>query len=200
MDIMFSDNDRKEFDIWISKRLEEKYSWNQIENLCVPQGEFSKALERLIDDEMWPEEMDYRKWKQYVEYYKKIHPSVVISKEQEVVGIDKNGLNNTFSIPTGAASSWEQYKKELGKSLGKASIIDIEKSCQWIMNHLKDDTTLYGPVKGLVTGSVQSGKTANMAGLISMAADCNWNFFIILSGTIDNGPVDKLLIFAISHL
>ncbi len=186
MDIMFSDNDRKEFDIWISKRLEEKYSWNQIENLCVPQGEFSKALERLIDDEMWPEEMDYRRWKQYVEYYKKIHPSVVISKEQEVVGIDKNGLNNTFSIPTGAASSWEQYKKELGKSLGKASIIDIEKSCQWIMNHLKDDTTLYGPVKGLVTGSVQSGKTANMAGLISMAADCNWNFFIILSGTIDN--------------
>ena len=115
MDIMFSDNDRKEFDIWISKRLEEKYSWNQIENLCVPQGEFSKALERLIDDEMWPEEMDYRKWKQYVEYYKKIHPSVVISKEQEVVGIDKNGLNNTFSIPTGAASSWEQYNNELGK-------------------------------------------------------------------------------------
>ena len=43
MDIMFSDNDRKEFDIWISKRLEEKYSWNQIENLCVPQGRIFKG-------------------------------------------------------------------------------------------------------------------------------------------------------------
>lgn len=107
---------------------------------------------------------------------------MVISQDQKVIGIDNNGLNNFFTIPSGAESSWEQYKNELSKSLGRNSIIDIEKSCQWIMNHLKDDTTSYGPVKGLVTGSVQSGKTANMAGLVSMAADCNWNFFIILSG------------------
>ena len=35
-------------------------------------------------------------------------------------------------------------------------------------------------------GSVQSGKTANMIGLASMAADKKWNFFIVLSGSIDN--------------
>ena len=35
-------------------------------------------------------------------------------------------------------------------------------------------------------GNVQSGKTANMEGLMSMAADYGWNMFIILSGTIEN--------------
>jgi hypothetical protein len=42
------------------------------------------------------------------------------------------------------------------------------------------------PVKGLVVGHVQSGKTANMAGLVSMAADYRWNLFIVLSGTLEN--------------
>lgn len=186
MDRFFSSSDKKEFDIWISKCLEENHSWEEIENLCAPEGEFDTALEALIEEQMWPDELDKNQWKSYVEYYKGLHPAVVLSKTQKVIGIDNNGLNNTFEVPFGATSSWEQYKKALSDSMGPASIIDIEKSCQWIMNHLKEDTISYGPVKGLVTGSVQSGKTANMAGLVSMAADCNWNFFIILSGTIDN--------------
>ncbi|MCE9616500.1 MAG: Z1 domain-containing protein [Lentisphaerae bacterium] len=40
--------------------------------------------------------------------------------------------------------------------------------------------------KGLVIGFVQSGKTASMAGVISMAADAGYNMFIILSGTKEN--------------
>lgn len=186
MNFWFSSSDKKGFDIWISQKLDDSCTWEDIENLCAPEGEFESALEALVDEQMWPDEMTQDQWRRYVAYYKKLHPAVVLSKTQKVVGIDKNGLNNTFSIPNGASSTWEQYKKALASSLGPASIIDIEKSCQWVMNHLKEDTTTEGPVKGLVTGSVQSGKTANMAGLVSMAADCNWNFFIILSGTIDN--------------
>lgn len=182
----FSNSDRKGFDLWISQQLNSNHTWEEIENLCAPEGQFDQALESLVEDQMWPEELTHYRWKLYVASYKKLHPSVVLSQTQKVVGIDKNGLNNTFSVPTGPASAWEKYKKSLTDSMGPASIIDIEKSCQWVMNHLKEDTIEYGPVKGLVTGSVQSGKTANMAGLVSMAADCNWNFFIILSGTIDN--------------
>ena len=43
--------------------------------------------------------------------------------------------------------------------------------------NLKVDT------RGLVLGRVQSGKTANFTGVIAKAADCNYRFFIILSGT-----------------
>ena len=38
----------------------------------------------------------------------------------------------------------------------------------------------------MVVGNVQSGKTASMAGVISIAADYGYNLFIVLSGTIDN--------------
>ena len=37
--------------------------------------------------------------------------------------------------------------------------------------------------RGLVVGRVQSGKTANFTGVIAKAADCNYRFFVILSGT-----------------
>ena len=35
-------------------------------------------------------------------------------------------------------------------------------------------------------GNVQSGKTANMAGLMAMVADNGFNYFIVLSGVIEN--------------
>ena len=54
------------------------------------------------------------------------------------------------------------------------------------MKRLSSDTTEMKPVKGLVIGNVQSGKTANMAALMAMAADWGWNMFIVLSGTIEN--------------
>lgn len=186
MDYYFDDSLYKDCGKWISKQLDDQYDWSDIEMLCVSEDKAEEKLESLIENEMWPEELTLDHWKIYVAYYKKLHPAITISKHQKIVGIDKNGRNNTFEIPFGVASTWERYKESLSTSLGIKSVIDIEKSCQWIMNHLKDDTGVYGPVKGLVTGSVQSGKTANMAGLVSMAADCNWNFFIILSGTIDN--------------
>lgn len=182
----YSSSDKKGFDKWISDQLELQASWEEIKNLCVSGDEFDAALQELINDEMWPDELTHDEWVQYVDEFKKMHPAIQIGKEERIVGIDQNGMNNTFAVPTGYASSWEQYKKSLSDSMGPVSIINIEKSCQWVMNHLMDDTVKYGPVKGLVTGSVQSGKTANMAGLISMAADCTWNFFIILSGSIDN--------------
>src|SRR5699024_4621416 len=55
-----------------------------------------------------------------------------------------------------------------------------------ILQMLSQDTESDSPVKGLVLGNVQSGKTANMAGLIAMAADYGFNCFIILSGMIEN--------------
>ena len=70
--------------------------------------------------------------------------------------------------------------------MSEAAVASIEKNSHWILNHIKRDTRAAGPVKGLVMGSVQSGKTANMIGLVSMAAHYDWNFIIVLSGTIDN--------------
>ena len=95
-------------------------------------------------------------------------------------------------VPVETGSAWVRYKnfllgKNTGKQMMSSNSVDIlENNCHWMLNHIERDTRATGPVKGLVMGSVQSGKTANMIGLVTMAAHYNWNVFIVLSGTIEN--------------
>ena len=167
---------------WIANQRDNGKSW---EDICVF-GANDANLQVLKDEELFPLDLTAEKWKAFVAYYQSIVLSVQIVEGEDVVGIDKGSLSNNFGIPTGYSSTWEAYKKTLEAKMSPDSIANLQKSCLWILNHLGTDTRTTGEVKGLVTGSVQSGKTANMEGLISMAADYDWNFFIVLSGTIDN--------------
>lgn len=171
---------------WIASKIDKQKSWDDIKALCVDTSMFEDTLQMLIDEESWPLKLTKVIWQEFVDYYKSIVITVRNTEGEEVIAIDNGGVSNHHPIPTGYASSWEKYKSHLCKKMSPDSIANLQKSCHWILNHLLDDTRNYGEVKGLVTGSVQSGKTANMEGLISMAADYDWNFFIILSGTIDN--------------
>lgn len=167
---------------WIAQQIDSGQTWEGVKSY----GEDESNLNMLKDDELFPLEMTPEMWTEFVEYYRSIVVSVQIVEGEDVVAIDKGGLSNAFEIPSGYSSTWESYKKFLGTKMSLDSIANLQKSCSWILNHLSTDTRISGEIKGLVTGSVQSGKTANMEGLISMAADYDWNFFIILSGTIDN--------------
>lgn len=167
---------------WIAKQIDSGKAWKDVKAY----GEDEANLNMLKDDELFPLEMTPEMWTEFIEYYRSMVVSVQIVDGEDVIAIDKGGLSNTFGIPLGYSSTWESYKKFLGSKMSPDSIANLQKSCLWILNHLNTDTRISGEVKGLVTGSVQSGKTANMEGLISMAADYDWNFFIILSGTIDN--------------
>ena len=102
--------------------------------------------------------------------------------------IHDNHQDNDVTIPTSRTSAWQLYKRKLldEKHFKAESVNEMERSCIKILKCLSRDTTQIGPIKGLVMGSVQSGKTANMAGIMAMAADWGWNMFIILSGTIES--------------
>ena len=83
--------------------------------------------------------------------------------------------------------AWGSYLKKLKANDFSQHAIDILKNAsQKIITELKLETNVDSPVRGMVVGNVQSGKTANMAAVISMAADKGYNFFIVLSGTIEN--------------
>ena len=101
---------------------------------------------------------------------------------------EKNNGENQMTIPKSQNSMWQLYREYLLKEKGfkKDTVDGIEEINLKILRQLKSDTSDTGAVKGLVIGNVQSGKTANMAALMSMAADWGWNMFIILSGTIEN--------------
>lgn len=167
---------------WAAKMIDEGLSWDELKEY----GTDIDNLNELKEDLLFPDELTPETWCEFIDSYSSLLTTFRKKEGEKVIAIDRGGLSNAFNLPTGYSSSWEMYKNYLNDKMSPESIADLEKSCLWILNHLSIDTREIGEVKGLVTGSVQSGKTANMEGLISMAADYDWNFFIVLSGTIDN--------------
>jgi len=111
--------------------------------------------------------------------------SVVATRPLVVVGAEE--AEPGVQVPSDPHSAWQLYRAHLHKQDWKNSAIqNIENSALRVLRYLRMDTSDRRPVKGLVVGHVQSGKTANMAGLISMAADHRWNLFVVLTGTLEN--------------
>lgn len=111
--------------------------------------------------------------------------SVAATRPLVIVGVEESDQH--IQVPTVERSAWQRYRAHLCSQGWKAAAIDsIENSALHILRRMRLNTAERAPVKGLVVGHVQSGKTANMAGLISMAADYRWNLFIVLSGTLEN--------------
>lgn len=144
-------------------------------------------LELQADINFWPD-MSISDWTQLVESQKNAEERVkVIELIDGIAHIHDSRQDNAITIPEDPMSSWQLYKKKLLTDGFKADSVDeIERTTLKILKRLNGDTTTSGPVKGLVIGNVQSGKTANMAALMAMAADWGWNMFIVLSGTIEN--------------
>jgi hypothetical protein len=102
-----------------------------------------------------------------------------------IVGPDESEPD--IKVPLSKETAWQGYRSYLeGQGWKKVAVDNIENSALHILRRMRRNTVDRGAVKGLVVGHVQSGKTANMAGLISMAADYRWNLFIVLSGTLEN--------------
>lgn len=173
---------------WIAEKIESGNTWEQVKLFCVSEEDAPAVFDTLQNEELIiPQNMEYSDWAALVDEMNADYTPLYIP-----VGISDGHLNNSFTVPTDSGSAWMRYKNYLmGKFDGRPKMTDtavqfVEKNCHWILNHLSRDTRSTGPVKGLVMGSVQSGKTANMIGLAAMAAHYDWNFIIILSGTIDN--------------
>lgn len=172
---------------WIAQKIQEGFSWEDVEHLCVPEEQAAEQFDYLQNEELvFPPNMEFSEWSELVKSVRSNYIPIT-----DIFGIS-GGTSNTLPVPTDSSSAWVRYKNHLlGKYSGKPKMSDaavgiLENNCHWILNHLKRDTRISGSVKGLVMGSVQSGKTANMIGVVTMAAHYDWNLFIILSGTIDN--------------
>lgn len=172
---------------WIAEQIGNGFSWDEVEHLCVASGKETGEFERLQNEELIiPPNMEFDEWTEFVRSIKSHYSQIT-----DLYGI-ADGDANHLPVPTDAGSAWVRYKNHLlGKYSGTPKMsgeaVDmLENNCHWMLNHLERDTRSIGPIKGLVMGSVQSGKTANMIGLVTMAAHYDWNIFIVLSGTIEN--------------
>lgn len=99
-----------------------------------------------------------------------------------------------FSTEIEELRYWSYYLKTIRKERWSGDRIDkLKKQCTDIVNFLPNPSRKcldgnYKPYqkKGLVYGNVQAGKTASIAGLISMYASSGCKVIIVLSGVTNN--------------
>ena len=158
---------------WIRDAREKGKTWEEIRSTKVYENE--EVFFRRITAEEWHE---------IVKAMQEVESSEQVL-EPDIMVTDRNEDNDIY-VPTDLGSAWVLYKNHLRNSgWNEDSITEIEKSTLKILKrlNLKENSPT---VKGMVVGHVQSGKTANMAALMAMAADWGCNLFIVLSGTIEN--------------
>ena len=170
---------------WIREKRKNDFSWESIESGL---GELTVMLNSMEKYAGWPP-LSENDWLQIVEQQRISEEKTekLLSEIKSATIHDEYEENEVTVVPKGEHSAWQTYRRKLkAKDFKESSIDEIEKTTYKLLKRLSLDTTEISPRKGLVIGNVQSGKTANMAALMAMAADWGWNMFIVLSGTIDN--------------
>ena len=174
---------------WISvKRNKGNWSWQQVAEANKTDEKTLQAfLDNQKEDNDWPE-LSVPQWKAFVKSQEEEENSKLqVIDQRGVTFLYSGDEDNSITIPTREDSAWQCYRQKLKDYGFRQDTIDImEEGTLRILRKLNKDTRELGPVKGMVVGNVQSGKTANMAALMAMAADYGWNMFIVLSGTIEN--------------
>lgn len=78
---------------------------------------------------------------------------------------------------------YERYENYLLKKLPLKIVAENDDTTDFILNNLGDPTQKDSfSTRGLVVGSVQSGKTLNFTGLINKAADHGYKFIVVMTG------------------
>mgnify|MGYP003575649745 CR=1 FL=1 len=72
------------------------------------------------------------------------------------------------------------------KNWTEDQIMSLEESTRLVVERLSDpESKEIFPVRGLVVGYVQSGKTANFTGVVARAADAGYRLIVVLAGTLN---------------
>ena len=174
---------------WIKDRRNRQRSWEDI-RFAMKKNETGliSFLENRVEEDDWPE-ITVEEWYCLVELQKEAEEQRLEEcRAARQCQLNDSEQNLDIRVPDSDRSSWQLYRKHLIEDNGfeETAVDNIEASCLSILKRLRTKTEKTDPVRGLVVGNVQSGKTANMAGLMAMAADYGWNMFIVLSGTIEN--------------
>ena len=122
-------------------------------------------------------------WDKLVSHIKGIEEGIIPTEQGNL--IDTNAINN-FEEPINPRSAWQCFKEQqMAKQVySLEEIANLTKVTLTTLNHMSLETK--DPIKGMIVGYVQSGKTTSIEALITMAADYGFNLFIVLSGIIEN--------------
>lgn len=183
----FTSNEFVEAKKWVLRERKEGQDWTRLKDFHVSSEfqilrQYNRWHKSLEDESKWISFLEFLKAEEELSQLKKRIKQAEEDEEVEVHA-DVESDSDVF-IPENEGSAWQLYKKSL--EWDEESKEELEQSVFGILKRLRKTTEKSDPVKGMVVGRVQSGKTSNFSGLMAMAADNGWNMFVILSGTITN--------------
>ena len=111
-----------------------------------------------------------------------------IKHDRNVVIADDFEPWYTAQVQQAAAFYWPAYQRYLMNKPGwdAESVADLSSATTDIVQRLSDPARAEAyQSKGLVVGYVQSGKTANITGVLARAIDAGYRLLIVMTGTID---------------
>ena len=111
-----------------------------------------------------------------------------IKHERNVVIADEYEPWYTPQLQRAGAFYWPAYERYLMNKPGwdAESVADLSSATTDIIQRLSDPARAEAyQSKGLVVGYVQSGKTANITGVLARAIDAGYRLLIVMTGTID---------------
>ena len=111
-----------------------------------------------------------------------------IKHDRNVVIADDFEPWYTPELQQAGAFYWRAYEQYLMKKPGwdAESVADLSSATTDIVQRLSDPARAEAyQSKGLVVGYVQSGKTANITGVLARAIDAGYRLLIVMTGTID---------------
>lgn len=119
---------------------------------------------------------------------------VYLTKQRDIVETIKfgnlvkkdGGYTSWYSGPKTAVGEWPMYRKLLEARLPESAVQGIDESTTRILSRCANPKEPGDRRKGLVIGYVQSGKTANYAGLVAKAVDAGYRIVIVLAGMYTN--------------
>lgn len=171
------DNDVKDIVFKFKSNVQKDASWEEFRTIYGNKD--WQQLDQFLT--ILRKEITKNDWNEIIDALKLEYPEI----QDTVVAIGKN-YDNGATISDNDNSTWQTYKQSLvQKKWSKKSIANLQNSSLYVLRKLAVNQE-FGNRKGLVIGNVQSGKTANMTGLMAQAADNGFNYFIILSGTIES--------------
>ena len=179
------------FRAYIERARQHGRDWDYLYNLNRTPEKLDEWLVEQEEMEFWPSlgtnsAERIARWRDIV-IAKQIADEMSVAATRPLVVVGEDEAEPNIRVPESAHTAWQMYRTHLAaQGWKKASIDNIEDSALHILRRMRLNTADDEPVKGLVVGHVQSGKTANMAGLVSMSADYRHNLFIVLSGTLEN--------------
>lgn len=170
------------------KREQGTITVSQLIDLIETQFEKAKTTDAFEDEFYGLDEATIAEWLDKIKLRLK---SVVATTIEPDSALDENKEYERWTEKRSPKINWkyfDRYKSYLAK-IGRPSevIQNTESSTRGIIERLGDPKKKIPELqKGLVLGSVQSGKTANFNGVINRAIDAGYNLIIVCSGLMED--------------